>query len=315
MSLSYVIRFPDLDKLCIPEKLRIIPIGDDKIFCDLKNQHRRVEEKEGPAEKGDYALVEMTDAKGTSRMRHVELGRNFFPDLEAALLGSRKGQKRKAEVNGENLLIEVHNVGKVTELALTDDVIKGLAIPNVSSLSDYRQKYIREHGPEIEGRIFHTLQAGLLDQTVRLMELSLDQEELDRFHNRQRMMLQNLSGDADRRLLDAYGPKGGKSVEECNRLFYEDNKRTYSVSLWGRALAERNGVVPDEKETKQAIDSFCMIHDKTEQQVEEEGLKEEALRSFYLQYGIRALEAHYQAMVRFSAKEIPSQPLLEEIPV
>lgn len=280
MSVSCVTSLPDLTKLDIPKKLRFIPIGDDKIFCNLKNKHRSVEEKEGDAGKGDYVLVTLTRENGSVRKRHVELGRNRFPDLEKILIGSRKGQKRKVKISGEDTLVEICKVSRVTELLLTDESIKSLELPGISSLADYRRQYLRAHGAEIAGRLFHSMQPRLLGQVVDMMECDLAQEELDHYHQQKRLMIQNISGDVDQRLSDAYGSKGDKSKEECDRLFYEDNKQTYAVYIWGKALAEQKGVVPDEEAAKQAIDSFCMIYEKTEEQVEAEGLREDAIIMF-----------------------------------
>ena len=40
MSNSHVVRMPDLSKLNIPEKQRLIRVRDEQIFQELKTQHR-----------------------------------------------------------------------------------------------------------------------------------------------------------------------------------------------------------------------------------------------------------------------------------
>ena len=66
-------------------------------------------------------------------------------------------------------------------------------------------------------------------------------------------------------------------------------------------------------EYRQALSYYCLAFDTTEEQVEQEGLKEEVLRSFYLQYGIGQLKKRYQSLVRFQAEGIPPQPLEDGI--
>lgn len=59
MSNSHVVRMPDLSKLNIPEKQRLIRVRDEQIFQELKTQHRRIEDQTDGAEKGNYVLIDV----------------------------------------------------------------------------------------------------------------------------------------------------------------------------------------------------------------------------------------------------------------
>ena len=309
MSFSYVVSMPDLSKLNIPAKQRLIPVRDEQIFSDLKNQHRQIENQENGAAQGDYVLIDAVNTAGTSRTLHVELGGKCFREYGQVLSGCRAGQVLHAAVDGVSYTIQICSVRKVVELPLTDASIASLNIPGVASLVAYRSKYIREHGEEIADRLFRAIQPKLMDQVLTLAEIFLDDREMAIYHKQQCSMLENISGDVDERLMKAYGFGGTKTLEECYRQFQEDNKRTFSMYLWGRALAEQAHVTPTETEYRRAVEYYCLAFDKTEEQVSREGLAEEALRSFYLQYGIDRLRDHYKSMVAFSAVGITSQPL------
>lgn len=309
MSFSYVVRMPDLSKLDIPAKQRLISVRDEQIFSDLKNQYRQIEDQENGAARGDYVWADAVNPAGASRTLHIELGGKCFQEYQKVLLGCRAGQVFHAAIDGAVHTIEVRSVRKVVELPLTDASIASLNIPDAATLTAYRGQYLREHGREIAGRVFRAIQSKLTDQVLALAEISLDGRDMALYHEQQRSMLQNISGDVDERLLKAYGGGGTRTLEECYQQFREDNEKTFSLYLWGRALAEQNRVDPTEAEYKQALEYYCLAFDKTEGQVSQEGLAEEVLRSFYLQYGLSRLQDYYRSIVAFSAVGIPSQPL------
>ena len=106
----------------------------------------------------------------------------------------------------------------------------------------------------------------------------------------------------------AYGGDGEKTLEECYRLFYEDNRRNYILWLWGKALAEKN-VAPTEEEYSQALEFYCMAFNTDEAQVERDGLREEVTRSFYMRHALSVLQDYYRSIVNISAEQIPEKPL------
>ena len=78
MSNSHVIRMPDLSKLNIPEKQRLIRVRDEQIFQELKTQHRRIEDQTDGAEKGNYVLIDVVRPNGETKTVHIELGGKAF---------------------------------------------------------------------------------------------------------------------------------------------------------------------------------------------------------------------------------------------
>lgn len=313
MGVSRVIRMPDLTKPEIPEKQRTFFVRDEQIFQKLRLEHRQIEDRQGGAQRGDYVLVEVTPSRGRSRKVHMEMGGKVYKELQESLLGCWAGQEVSCVIRGVDTHLSVNSVRRVVEFPLTDESIQSLQIPSISTLREYRLRYLKEHGEEMTERIFRSLQQKLLGQVLALGEMHLDQNELEHYHRRQRAMLQNISGDVEERLKKAYGSRGDETSEECDRLFFQDNKRNFAICLWGKALAEQDGVVPSEEEYRQALSYYCLAFDTTEEQVEQEGLKEEVLRSFYLQYGIGQLKKRYQSLVRFQAEGIPPQPLEDGI--
>lgn len=309
MSLSYVVRMPDLSKLDIPEKQRNIPVRDEQIFQELRTQNRRLEDREDGAVKGDYVLVDIINPRGATRTVHIELGGKAFSEYGEALLGCQTGQEKHFAVNGEDMLMRVRSVRKVVDLPLTDEAIVALQLPGVSTLADYRRAYLREHGEEMADRVFRAIQQKLMNNVLALADIHVDEDELDLFNRRQTAMLQNISGDVNERLMKAYGGDGTKTMKECYKLFYADNRRNFTMQLWGKALAEQEGVKPSEEEYQQALAFYCLAFDTTEEQVKQEGLQEEALRSFYMQLGIGRLRDYYKSLVNFTANEIPAFPL------
>lgn len=304
MCLSKVVRMPDLTRLEIPEKQCHITLKDEIIFQDLRNQHRQLAVQEDPAVPGDYVLAQAVSAPDHARTVHIELGARRFPDYEKALLGCRTGQTLRAVICGEDTTLQVESVKQVVELPLTDQSIAALRIPGIHTLADYRRQYIADHGDTLADRIFSAIQEKLLNQLAEMMEVSLDQRELDRFHRQQREMIQNISGDVNQRLMDAYG---GSTPEESDRLFFQDNRRTFLLYLWGKALADQDGHQMTQAELDQVLEYYQLIHEKSKEEVLAQGLMEEACQPFYLQYGIGALRRYFKSLVLISATDVPPQ--------
>lgn len=304
MSLSKVVRMPDLTRLEIPEKQCHITLKDDTIFQGFRDQHRQLAVQEGPAAQGDYVLAQAASEPGGTRTVHIELGAHRFPDYEKALLGCRAGQTLQAMICGEDTTLQVESVKKVVELPLTDESIAALQLPGIQTLADYRRQYIADHGDALADRIFSAIQEKLLNQLAELMEVSLDQQELEQFHRQQRDMIQAVSGDVDQRLMDAYG---GSTPEESDRLFFQDNRRTFLIYLWGKALADQDGHQMTQTQLDQVLEYYQLIHGKSKEEVLAQGLMEEACQPFYLQYGIGALRRYFKSLVVISATDVPPQ--------
>jgi FKBP-type peptidyl-prolyl cis-trans isomerase (trigger factor) len=264
MGLSRVVRMPDFAALDIPQKQCRITLSDDTIFSDVLNRNRQLAVQDVAAANDDYVLIDAVGKSGKAKTIHIELGRKHFPDYEKVLLGCAAGQTLKVAVFGEETTIQVQTVKKVVEMPLTDETIAALHMPGIAMLADYRRQYIREYGDEKAEQIFHAIQGKLLRQLIQLMEVSLDESELNAYHLKQRAMIQSISGDVDQRLVDAYGSDGGKTPEECDRMFFEENKRSFTIYLWGKALAERNKRQMTDAERKQVLEYYSLIHGKNE---------------------------------------------------
>ena len=306
MVLSHITRLPELSGLDIPERLLRLRLDDGVIFRELLNEKRAVVRSGGPARRGDYVLAVVETAKGGARRIHVELGGRQFPELEAALTGAAEGGELSASVNGEEARIRVERVGRVVDMPLTDEAIAALGLPGAASLDAYRRAFIREHGEERALRVFGAVKQRLLDRLAAITQARLEPEELERFHRRQRDMIQNITGDADGRIMDAYG---AATPQEGDRLLFEDNRRTFVIYLYGLALAARDGRVPSEAEREEALEHYGLIYDVDPGEIASAGLEEEAMQPFYLQYGISAVREYFLSRVSFSAVGIEDMPL------
>ena len=302
---SHVIRMPDFNMIKIPEKQRTIMIKDQQIFHEIKTRFRRIEDCDEGAVKGDYVLIDARYLEDSHKRRNIELGGKAFRDLQKYLTGRKKGEKIRASVSGKELDIEILSVRKVEEPVLTDSFIAQLNIPNVSTLAEYRKMYIDENGVKIADRVFRSIQKNIMDQAVSLSEMYLDQEEIDEYDKRQRVMLQNISGNIDERLQKAYGDNGTKTLEECYQKFYEDNKRNFKFWIFGRELAIQNKFEPSKEEYERAREFYCLAYAVTAEQTK----REEVLRSVYIQYGVEKLREYYMSLVNFKAEGIPAYPI------
>lgn len=140
MSNSHVARMPDLSKLNIPEKQRLIRVRDEQIFQELKTQHRRIEDQTDGAEKGNYVLIDVVRPNGETKTVHIELGGKAFSDYQAVLFGCKAGQVVSLTTGGEKVTIRIRTVRRVAELSLTDEAIAALKIPGIVTLADYRRR-------------------------------------------------------------------------------------------------------------------------------------------------------------------------------
>lgn len=99
----------------------------------------------------------------------------------------------------------------------------------------------------------------------------------------------------------------GSTPEESDRLFYGENRRTFLLYLWGKALAEQDGRQMTRAELDQALEYYQLIHEKSQEAVLAQGLMEAVRQPFYLQYGIGALRRYFRSLVRISATDVPPQ--------
>lgn len=237
MKKTQITKMPDLSALTILPKQRELFIRDTTIFSALAYRKRQVETVDDAAVPNDYVLCEISGQSGNVQTVHVELGGGHFPALEQILAGTRAGQSVEGTIGGDPSTIRVLSVNRPREYLLSDESIAALEIPGVHTLADYRRRYIVQHGRALAERVFSALQKRLLEEVTALMEVDFSTEEMDHYHRLQREMIQGITGDADQRILDAYGYADGKTPEECERMFYEENKRTFLIYVWGRTLA------------------------------------------------------------------------------
>ena len=88
-----------------------------------------------------------------------------------------------------------------------------------------------------------------------------------------------------------------------------DNLRSYKICLLGKAFAKRDDVKPTPEEYEQAISFYCLAFDTTKEEVEKNELKEEAMRSFYVQYAITSLRRYFRSKIRFSTRSFTDMAL------
>ena len=308
MPTSYIVRMPVLTALEIPEKQRKIFVRDEQIFRQLNLENRSLQDRVDGANVGDYVRIEAVRPNGAVRKLQIELGKQVFPEYESILPGCQPGQTLELVLGEEQIAVHIQAVRQMVQHPVTDETVAALGLPGVATMADYRAKFLQDHGQELADKLFRALQGKLLEQVLGMMEVALEKEELDQYDRRQREMLQNISGDVDARVLRAYGGDGEKTLEECYRLFYEDNRRNYILWLWGKALAEKN-VAPTEEEYSQALEFYCMAFNTDEAQVERDGLREEVTRSFYMRHALSVLQDYYRSIVNISAEQIPEKPL------
>jgi hypothetical protein len=302
MSVSHIIRIPDFAELRIPAVNYTIKLSDKTVFKTVLDQHRKVVPVDGPAQKGDYVLTEVSFGAREPKRLHVELGGRHFPDLEAALMGCHPGQALEANINDETSAIQILSVARPVEMKLTNENIEKLGLPGIHNKNDYRQNYVALHGEEISGRAFSALHEKLLAQLTELIEVELDPAEVDAFNQQQKKMIDKITGNAEERLLLAYGDHGTHSLAECEALFAADNRKSFIWLLLGHALAQRDHKQISPEERTKILSYYTAVWEKNETEIEAEGLMETALEPFYLQYTVESLKAYYQSLVRFQTE-------------
>ena len=116
MSLSHVVRLPELSELNIPEKQRMIRVRDEQIFAAIQYEHRTIRDSEGKASPGDYVLIQAIMPNGSTRELHIELGKKRFPDYERDLLNCETGQVFRAQIDGEETEIHISCFPRIPQL-------------------------------------------------------------------------------------------------------------------------------------------------------------------------------------------------------
>ena len=145
----------DFRQISVPEKLLELKVSQEAVDRELAGTADRfmtIEPVEDEITTGDIVAVELPDEAEESGNKTVQInmGLGFYDEeLEAGLMGLRKGAQKDIPVAGKLVPVCVISVKRRMVPPLTDALIQRLNLEGVSNVEDYRDYLVRQNADRV----------------------------------------------------------------------------------------------------------------------------------------------------------------------
>ena len=287
-----VLKLFDFTKCELPEKLFDIRIPQKDIDFELKKAAEHfltIEPQDGPIENGDIVAVKIVseDAFLACDCERLSVGRGFFSkDIEAALVGRKKGDVFSVTADGSPAEVTVLWIKRRVVPQLTDEMAAAMDVEDVSTVQEYTeyvtQELVNEDKEKKQDGIWRLVSKKMLEES----EFEVDEKEVDAQYKKDLAYLQKeLEGDFEEFMQVKYH---GKTLEESKQNFRNEIVKTMKLCAIAAPMAEEEGVEWTEEDYEAVIDDM----------VSEEYSKEDLQQSMsYEDYVKQQLETYLQAKV------------------
>jgi trigger factor len=236
----------------------------DRVLEDLRARHGRLQSVEGEAaRRGDYVLIKVVSAPPGNERLHAgrevlaEIGGGLLPpEVEAALEGARKGDRRGAQPAGFEgpVEVEVLDVRRKALPPLDDAFARTVSDqPTLAALRDGLRERLAKERADAEERDFRerVLDAALSQVTVDLPD-SMVAHEIDH-------MLEDLEGRLRSRglTLETYMQSQGKDDAALRADFRTGAERRVRTRLLLDAVVHQEGLALTEEEMTRAVENLA----------------------------------------------------------
>lgn len=255
MAESIIRKLYDFRQVSIPEKLLELKVSQKAVDQELAGTADRfltIEPVEDEITTGDIVAVELPDdaeASGTKTVQ-VNMGLGFYnEELEAGLMGLRRGAEAEIPVAGRPVPVRVVRVKRRMVPSLTDALIQRLNLEGVSTVEDYRHYLVRQNADRVrqgkEGVLCDFVLKGVLAQSEigEVDPESRDYHLIFDYFKAQMTALAARSNDTLETFLSkSMGPKDSAGEDGWQKL-REHCKAQVKLSCLARAYADQNGAV------------------------------------------------------------------------
>lgn len=247
-----------------PTKLKLRKAKEDEVldgYVDMRikyviEENAVLEPKDGEAEEGDLVKVKETVMLGEKKLRDAEereyvLLKDDEREVVKQLYGKKKGdvvEFERAFEKGDDKIVykyvlEVEEVYKRILPEFTDEFVKSLAIENIETTEQLKDKF-RTEGKEIYDReLAESYRAQIIDQISEISEIEISEKTIERAVEN---IIDNLKEDGK---YDSYVQNYGseeKLVEELKNYYLNMIKKDLVV----KKIAEENDIKVDAEDIK-----------------------------------------------------------------
>ena len=287
-----VLKLYDYTTCVLPEKLFEIKIPQKKIDEKIEKAAEHfltIEEQKGAIETVDIVAVKIVSADSllASECERLSVGKGFFSkDIEAALVGKKKGDSFSLTVDGTPADITVLWVRRRVVPKFTDAMAKAMDIEDVSNVREYTeyvtQELVEEDKEKKNNAIWLMVSKKLLEES----EFEVDEQEVEAQYKKDISYLQKeLEGDFEEFMQVKYH---GKTLEESKQNFKKEIEKTLKLCAIAAPMLEEDDVTWTQEDYEAVINDM----------VNEEYSKEDLQQSMsYEDYVKQQTETYLQGKV------------------
>ena len=287
-----VLKLYDFTQCVLPDVLfdiRIPQKSIDEKLTKAAEHFLAIEEQEGAIEKGDIVGIKIAseDSFLASECERLSVGKGFFSkEIEAALIGKKKGDTFATEADGAQASITVLWVKRRVVPKFTDAMAAAMNVEDVTNVQEYTdyvtQELVDEDKEKKQNAIWNMVSKKLLEES----SFDVDEQEVDAQYKKDLAYLQKeLEDDFEEFMQVKYH---GKTLEESAKNYKQEIVKTLELCAIAAPMAEEDGTQWTREDYEDVIDDM----------VSEEYSKEELQQSMsYEDYVKQQMEEYLKAKV------------------
>ena len=287
-----VLKLYDFTQCVLPDVLFDIKIPQksiDEKLTKAAEHFLAIEEQEGAIEKGDIVGIKIAseDSFLASECERLSVGKGFFSkEIEAALIGKKKGDTFATEADGAQASITVLWVKRRVVPKFTDAMAAAMNVEDVTNVQEYTdyvpQELVDEDKEKKQNAIWNMVSKKLLEES----SFDVDEQEVDAQYKKDLAYLQKeLEDDFEEFMQVKYH---GKTLEESKKNYKQEIVKTLELCAIAAPMAEEDGTQWTREDYEAVIDDM----------VSEEYSKEELQQSMsYEDYVKQQMEEYLKAKV------------------
>ncbi len=234
----------------------------EKTITSLKENNPRLESKEGPAEKGDYAIIEFTVSRqgrkidlGSGNSRFLLMGENsFLPDFDKKISGMKKGDEREFDYTFPDSYDKQQLQGETAKFKVS---LKELKSKTLVSDDEIAVSMGLKDASELRGKINESLENQLKSSSENHMENEIIKQILE--GNKFEIppgLVQKRASEMLKSMESYISNQGGDPSEIDRKQVEKRAEREIKAGIVLGAIAEKEGIEVSENDLKEKVEEI-----------------------------------------------------------
>lgn len=244
----------------------------EKEIIRIRKKNKIVHEVE-KVKDGDIVVCSLKSVNPKFNKEHVSINAGlglFKREIEAALIGMKKGESKTIGVDNESVSIDVINVRRSVMPELTDEMVKKEKIDNITNMKSLVEHlYEDEKNKDIDNKSY-TLIENVIKQVISKSKFDINEEDIQ-YLNKLEIQKARVLCELEGLILEKMTPEDFdgkipvKSYDEFLKLVNGLTKDNLPVLLLGLKDAEKDGYKVSQDEYDKDMKNYCkMYHLKLE---------------------------------------------------